>query len=195
MGLREDISAAISSISSAVPDAAVVMRHGDAERGSVVLSSAQDLSAEPVSADAPQEVKRIVGRRQDFPTLGKGSTVLLGNEMHLITSARLDAVGATITAGVSAAMNDYVATFRRAGTPIRQPLRVLAVASNVLDPWADAVATTTCRAWFVCVPSSEWTEMGGPQIGDELIFDDDRVKVASVSSHSGYWVLNCRSRR
>ena len=195
MGLREDISAAISSIASAIPDAAVVMRHGDGERGSVVYTSAHDISTEPISADAPQEVRRVVGRRADFPTLSKGSTVVIGNEKHLIVSARLDAVGATITAGLSASMNEYVATFRRAGTPMRQSLRVLAVESETLDPWADNIAATTCRAWFVCISADEWTELKEPQIGDEFIFDNARVKAAAVSKHGGFWLLTCRTRR
>ena len=188
------IEAAVASLAASLPDAALSMRHGEAA-GTVLASSSRELSGDTVSADAPQEMRRLVGRRCDFPALEKGSTVELEGAWHIVTSCRTDPVGASLSFGVSAALDAVAAVYRRAGTRIRQPLRVLAVESEVLDVWSDSVAPTACRAWFVALSAEHWLETGDPQVGDEVEVGGNTLRVAAVAKHDGYWLLTCRARR
>lgn len=188
------IQDAIASLVSSLPDAAMQMAHGD-ENGVVLASSSVDMSQEPVTADGPAEVRRFVGSRADFPTLGRGSTVRVGAAWHLVTSAKTDPVGASVSFGVSGALDEVTADYKRGGTPVRQPVQMLAVEDEVLDTWSDALAPTTCRAWFCCISADHWLEATEPQIGDELNFDGNRLRVAKVAKHDGYFVLTCRARR
>lgn len=206
MGLREDISAAISSITSALPDAAVVMRHGDAERGSVVYTSAHDISTEPISADAPQEVRRVIGRRADFPTLDKGSLVEIGSSYQLVTSLATDPVGASVNFGISKPFDDLVSTYsgkRREDGKVRQiksPVRILALLTSTSDEYSE-VAMSSEDTWTVCIAEETWLELSEPQIADTLEFIHPRkryetvtLKVSSVVKHTGWWMLKARTR-
>lgn len=188
------IEAAIASLSASLPDASLRMRHGEAE-GNVLSASSRDLSGDTVAADAPQEMRRVIGKRSDFPDLAKGSCVFVGGCGHIVTSARTDPVGASLTIGLSAALDEVTATYRRPGTGIRQPLDALAVESGVVDPYSDAVAPTTARAWFVAFPASHWLETADPQVGDHLQIEEKALRVFAVAKHDGYWLLTCRARR
>ena len=188
------IEAAVASLAASLPDASMRMRHGDAE-GVVLASSSRQLSEDTVTADAPQEMRRVIGRRCDFPELVGGCAVELAGAWHIVTSARTDPVGASVSVGLSAPLDEIAVTYRRPGTQIRQPLRVLAVESAVLDPNGDGFAPTTCRAWFVAFPSAHWLEATDPQVGDEVVLDGRRLVVASVTKNGGYWLAGCRSRR
>lgn len=189
------IQSALECVAASLPDAALHMMHGDWERGVVVAASSVDMTQEPVTADAPAEMRRVIGSRASFPTLAKGSTVQLGQGWHLVTSAKLDPVGASVTIGLSAALDETTAEYRRGGTQVRQPIQLLAVESDVLDAWSENIAPTTCRAWFCCISTQHWLEPTEPQIGDELQFDGHRVRVAAVAKHDGYYILTCRERR
>lgn len=190
----ETIEAALSSLAFSLPDAAQSMRHGEAV-GTVLASSSRELTGDTVAADAPQEMRRYIGTRSAFPALCKGSTVEIGGAWHLVTSCRTDPVGASLSFGVSAPLDEVAAAYRRPGTRMRQPLKVLAVESDVLDAWGDSFAPTSCRAWFVAFPAEDWFEVSGPQVGDELTLDGAVLRVASVSKRDGYWILTCRARR
>ncbi len=188
------IDAAMESLFASLPGVSMRMRHGEAE-GDVLSVSSRDLSGETVTADAPQEMRRVVGRSCDFPSLAKGSAVELSGEWHIVTSARTDPVGATLTLGLSAPLGRHVAAYRRPGTEIRQPLEVLAVESEVLDPSGDAFAPTSCRVWFVAFAAERWIERSEPQVGDELTIGETRLRVSAASRRDGYWTMTCRSRR
>jgi hypothetical protein len=188
------IEAAIASLADSLPDATLPLRHGEAS-GNVLSASSRELSGDTVFSDAPQEMRRVVGKRSDFPDLAKGCTVELGESYHIVTSARTDPVGASLTIGLSAALGAVVATYRRPGTSIRQPLNVLAVESETLDAWSDDLAPTASRAWFVACSSADWLETSDPQTGDEITIDERVLRVAAVAKHDGYWLLTCRGRR
>ncbi len=188
------IQAALASVAQSLPDAALLMSHGG-DTGTVLAVSSVDMTQEPVTADAPQEMRRVVGSRADFPSLEKGSTVQVGEGWHLVTSAKLDPIGASITAGLSAALDAKTAEYKRSGTQVRQPIQLLAVESEVLDAWSDNIAPTTCRAWFCCISADHWLEVTEPQIGDELAFDGNRLRVAAVTKKDGCYILTCRARR
>ena len=188
------IEGAIASLAESLPDAAREMRHGT-DSGTVLASSSRELSGDTVSADAPEEMRRVIGRRADFPALAKGACVYLGGVCHIATSARTDPVGASLSVGLSAPLGEFAAAYRRPGTRIRQPLKVLAVESDVLDALGDSFAPTSCRAWFVAFPAEDWFEVSGPQVGDELALDDKTLRVAAVAKRDGNWILTCRARR
>ena len=188
------IEAAVASLAASLPDAAFGMRHGEAV-GTVLASSSRELSGDTVAADAPQEMRRYIGTRSVCPDLTKGSTVEIGGKWHLVTSCRTDPVGASLSFGVSAPLDEVAAIYRRPGTQVRQPLRVLAVESEVLDVWSDSLAPTACRAWFVALSAEHWLETTEPQVGDEITIDGTTMRVAAVAKHDGCWVLTCRARR
>lgn len=190
----ETIEAALSSLASSLPDAAQRMRHGEAV-GTVLASSSRELTGDTVAADAPQEMRRYIGTRRVFPDLTKGSTVEIGGAWHLVTSCRTDPLGASLSFGVSAPLDEVAAIYRRPGTSIRQTLRVLAVESEVLDVWSDSLAPTACRAWFVALSAEHWLETTEPQVGDEITIDGTTMRVAAVAKRDGYWILTCRERR
>lgn len=184
----------LTGLATSIPSAALVLVHGS-ERGTVLSVSSRELTDETVGADSPVEVRRVVGKRSDYPTVTRGSTVELDGAMCLVTSAKTDPIGASVSLGLSASMDEYVADYRRSGTPLRQPVRILAVEGDVLEPYGDNLAPTTCRAWFCCVSAADWMEETEPQIGDELRFDETRVRVATVKKTDGSWILTCRARR
>lgn len=190
----ETIEAALSSLAFSLPDAAQSMRHGEAV-GTVLASSSRELTGDTVAADAPQEMRRYIGTRSAFPALCKGSTVEIGGTWHLVTSCRTDPVGASLSFGVSAPLDEVAAIYRRPGTSIRQTLRVLAVESEVLDVWSDSLAPTSCRAWFVALSAEHWLETTEPHVGDEATIDGRVLRVAAVAKHDGCWLLTCRARR
>ena len=190
----ETIEDAIASFAESLPDASLVMRCGDSE-GVVLSSSSRDLSGETISADAPQEMRRVTGRRRDFPALQQGCAVELGQAWHIVTSLRTDPVGASVTIGLSASLDEVRVSYSRPGTHIRQPLDALAVESGVVDPYSDAVAPTTARAWFVAFPAAHWLETADPQVGDHLQIEENNLRVFAVAKHDGYWLLTCRARR
>lgn len=190
----ETIEAALSSLAFSLPDAAESMRHGE-DVGTVLASSSRELTGDTVAADAPQEMRRYIGTSSAFPDLCKGSTVEIGGAWHLVTSCRTDPVGASLSFGVSAPLDEVAAIYRRPGTSIRQTLRVLAVESEVLDVWSDSLAPTSCRAWFIALSAEHWLETTEPQVGDEATIDGRVLRVAAVAKHEGCWLLTCRARR
>ena len=190
----QTIEAALSSLAFSLPDAVQNMRHGEAV-GTVLAASSRELSGDTVAADAPKEMRRYIGTRSAFPDLCRGSTVEIGGAWHLVTSCRTDPVGASLSFGVSAPLDEVAAIYRRPGTSIRQTLRVLAVESEVLDVWSDSLAPTACRAWFLAVSAEHWLETTEPQVGDEATVDGRVLRVAAVAKHDGCWLLTCRARR
>lgn len=217
------IQAAIASLSASLPDASLRMRHGE-EAGDVLAVSSRDLTGETVSADGPQEMRRVVGRRCDFPSVAKGSAVELadalhlatsaprssvwpapappGASLHLVTSARTDPVGASLTLGLSAALDRLKATYSRRGGRAF-PLPVLALEDAAApSAYADAAGPLEGQTWTVCVVASEWLETSAPSVGDEIRFPDlrqgraadVRLRVASVVADGGLWTLRARPR-
>lgn len=188
------IENAIASLSASLPDASLRMRHGEAE-GVALSASSRELSGETLSADAPQEMRRVIARRRDFPSLAKGCAVEVEDEWHIVTSCRTDPVGASLTVGLSASLSAVRVAYSRPGTKVRFPLDALAVESETLEPIADSFAPTSCRAWFVAITAEDWREPSEPQVGDALTLDGANLRVASVAKHDGFWILTCRARR
>ena len=177
-----------------MPDCSETLRQG--ERSAMVTRVGTASRGEDALTDSDViEGVRVLALAADFPDISKGRLVSLADKWRIVTSARTDPAGATLSLGLSAPLDDMLAAYRRPGTQIRQPLHVLAVESDVLEAWADNLAPTASRAWFVAFAATDWLETTDPRIGDELTLDGSTMRVAAVSKHDGYWLLTCRSRR
>ena len=145
-------------------------------------------------ADVNEDV-RVLALVSDFPELEKGRLVSLSGKWRIVTSAKTDPAAATLSVGMSAELEKCRATYRRPGTKVVQPVDVLAVEGEVVEPSGEAFAPTPCRQWHVAVPEDGWYEPTEPQVGDRLDLDGANLRVASVAKDIGYWVLLCRAGR
>lgn len=211
MGLREDFRNALGAIASAAPEATATMRHGE-EHGTIVQASSRDFAG-AVSDMAPDEAARYVANAADFPTLEVGSAVeiAVANAPHIsspsfraIVSMKLDAVGATVTIGMSAEFDKCPASYigtRRAGNAVRtlrHSLDVLILENGTADNFTDALAPTYATAYTVAIRRADWPEEAGPEIGDTIEAAPDYgaivLKVSTVTRHDGWYILKCRTR-
>lgn len=203
MGLREDFRNALGSIAAAVPEAVRTMRHGETEQGAVVQSSSRDF-AEAVSDTAPAEAARYVANAADFPTLEQGAAVELGGSLRVVVSMKQDAVGATVTVGLSAEFEKcpaaYKGTRRENGKArtIQHPLDVLLLENGTADNYADALAPTYATAYIAAIRRADWPEVTEPEPSDVIDVAPDghpfALKVSTVTRHGGWYILKCRTR-
>lgn len=191
----EYLPAAVKGIRGRLmPDCSETLRQG--ERSATVTRVGTTSRGEEALTDSDVvEGVRVLALAADFPDISKGRLVSLSGTWRIVTAARTDPACATLSLGLSAPLDEMTAAYRRPGTQIRQPLHVLAVESDVLEAWADNLAPTASRGWFVAFASTDWLETTDPRIGDELTLDAATMRVASVAKHDGYWLLTCRSRR
>ena len=177
--------------------------------GTVLSVSSIELSGEAVSGEMPQERRRVIGKRIDFPDLAEGSLVELAGVPHLVTSLRSDPIGASLTAGLSEALSAARAAYsgkRRIDgvvTSINAPLDVLVVENAALpNVYGDAPAPNIAQSWTCCAAVESWTENTPPQTGDEIAFTltrngltaDLRLRVSTVIRNFGWWVMTARPR-
>ncbi len=203
MGLREDFRAALGAMAAAAPEAVRTMRHGDGESGPVVQSSARDF-AEPVSDTAPAEAARFMANAADFPSLEEGSAVELGDTLRVVTSLKLDAVGATLSLGLSAEFEKCPAAYsgvrRDSGTARRLnfPLDLLLLETGTADIYTDALAPTYSSAYTVAIRRADWPETSEPDPSDAIEAAPGgapvALKVSTVARHGGWYILKCRAR-
>lgn len=211
MGLREDFRSALGSIAEAVPEATATMRHGD-ESGTIVQSSSRDFAG-AVSESAPDEAAQYVANAGDFPTLEVGSAVeiYVENAPHIsspsfrsVVSIKGDAVGATLTIGISAEFDkcpaSYSGTRRVDGSVrnVRHSLDVLIHEEGTADNYTDAIAPTYATAYTIAIRSADWPEITPPEAGDKIEAAPDYgavvLKVSTVTRHGGWYILKCRTR-
>ena len=199
MGLRDDFRNAMNTIFIAAADATHTLRHGEDEIGTVVQSSSREFS-EDLTGDTPVEAARFIANAADFPGIRKGSAVELAGAVHVVTSARTDPVGASLTLGLSAPLDKTRVSYsRKGGRPF--PMSVLALEdASAPSAFADAAGPLEGQTWTVCVVATEWMETSAPAVGDEIrIFSgrlgaDVRLRVASVVADGGRWTLRARPR-
>ena len=191
----EYIHAAMAKLrGSLIPDCSEVLRHGG-RSAEVTRVGSLSRGGDSVTDSDVNENIRILADAADFPDLRKGCAVQLGDRWRIVTAARTDPARASLSVWLSDELEEIVADYRRPGTNIRQPLKVLAVESDTLDAWSDNLAPTACRAWLLAVSAEHWLEASDPQIGDEATIDGKALRVSAVAKHDGYWVLTCRARR
>lgn len=201
------IKNAIESIAGSLPDACVEMRHGISS-GVLISTSSRQLSGGTLSSDAPQEVRRYICKRDDFPDLKDGAVVEIGNDLHIVTSAKVDAVGASLVFGVSDSLDRAGAIYsgvRRendVARKFRHPIDLFAIRTSDAPPGlSDPAAFSLEQSWLVCIAADVWPEVYGPQASDTIEFTDPkraweivRLKVASVVRYSDYWMIRARPR-
>ncbi len=183
-GLRSRLMPDCSMVLCHAGRCATVTRVGSRSRGEDALSE----------TDIGEDV-RALAVAADFPELSKGSLVTLSGKSRIVTSARTDPAGATLSLGMSAELEKCRVAYRRPGTKIAQTLEVLSVESDVLEPNGDALAPTTSRRWFVAVPVEGWFEPTEPQVGDAIEMDGANLRVAAVAKRDGFFTLTARTRR
>lgn len=203
MSLREDFRNALGSIAAAVPEAVRTMRHGETEQGAVVQSSSRDF-AEAVSDAAPAEAARYVANAADFPTLEQGAAVELDGSLRAVVSMKTDAVGATVTVGLSAEFEKcpaaYKGTRRENGKArtIQHPLDILLLENGTADNYTDALAPTYATAYIAAIRRADWPEVSDPEPSDTIEVAPDghplTLKVSTVTRHGGWYILKCRTR-
>lgn len=174
------------------------MSHGGLAAPVARVGSVQ-FGEDAISADAPAEAVRVLALAADFPLLAKGDPVELDGSLHVATSARRDASGASLTVGLSAAFGRFRAAYARRGSGPAFPVPVLALEDAALpSAYADAAAPASGQSWTVCVPAAEWPEPQPPQTGDGIRLDapsgEARLKVASAVRSGAWWLLRARPR-
>ena len=183
-GLRSRLMPDCSETLCHAGRSAVVTRVGSLSRGEDAMSG----------ADVNEDV-HVLALTADFPELSKGRLVSLSGKWRIVTSARTDPAAATLSVGMSAELEKCRASYRRPGTKIAQPVDVLAVEGEVIEPNGEAFAPTPCRVWQVAVPEEGWYEPTEPQVGDRLDLDGANLRVASVAKSDGFWILEARAGR
>ena len=174
------------------------MSHGGRSGTATRVGSVQ-FGEDPLAADAPAEAVRVLVLAADFPGLRRGDPVELDGSLHAATSARLDASGASLTVGLSAAFGRFRAAYARRGSGAAFPVPALALEDAALpSAYADAAAPASGQSWTVCVPAAEWPEPSPPHTGDEIRLDapsgEARLKVASAVRSGSWWTLRARPR-
>lgn len=197
------IRQAITSIATTLPELAQTANCGE-DSGKVVACSSRDLSGETLTADEPLEMRRFVGTRSDFPSLDKGSAIEIGASLHIVTSAKTDALGASLTFGVSAPLENIAASYSgiRKDGKIKTTIDVLAIeVASEPNYYGDSIAPNTEHSWLICIAEKAWTALESPQISDSIVFihprkdwETVRLRVASAIRHDGYFILKARPK-
>ena len=193
----EYLPAALKGLRSRLmPDCSETLCH--AGRSSTVTRvGTTSIGEDAISGTEVPEGVRVLAWAADFPGLGRGRLVSLDGEWRVVTGARTDPAGATLSLSLSASLAATKAAYRRPGTKIAQTVDALAVEGEVADPVSDAIAPAAFRLWTVAVAEDGWLEPTDPQIGDvlELSPQDVTLRVSAVSRRDGFWILSCRARR
>ena len=179
-----------------IPDCSVTLCH--AGRSSTVTRvGTTSIGEDAISGTEVPEGVRVLAWAADFPGLGRGRLVSLDGEWCVVTGARTDPAGATLSLSLSASLAATKAAYRRPGTKIAQTMDALAVEGEDVEPASDALAPTMLRSWTVAVSEEGWLEPAEPQIGDmlELSPQDVVLRVSAVSRRDGFFILSCRARR
>lgn len=165
-------------------------RSADVTRVGSLARGEDAMAGESINEDV-----RVLAVASDFPEIEKGRLVSLSGKWRIVTSARTDPAMATMSVGMSAELEKCRAAYTRPGTGIVQPVDVLAVEGEVIDPNGDALAPTVCRQWHVAIPQDGWYEVSEPQAGDRLELDGANLRVVTVDKRDGFWILVCRAGR
>ena len=193
----EYLPAALKGLRSRLmPDCSVTLCY--AGRSSTVTRvGTTSIGEDAISGTEVPEGVRVLAWAADFPGLGRGRLVSLDGEWRVVTGARTDPAGATLSLSLSASLAATKAAYRRPGTKVAQTVDVLAVEGEAMEPVTDALAPTMLRSWTVAVSEEGWLEPTEPQIGDtlELSPQDMTLRVSAVSRRDGFFILSCRARR
>lgn len=192
-GLRATALAGNSATLAHAGRAATVTRVGALARGD-----------DPLGGEDVNEGARVLALAADFPGIARGEPVELDGSLHLVTSARLDAAGATLSVGLSQAFDRvpaaYSGTRRESGRvrKIRHPLDVLLLESGTADAYSGGPAPSYAAAYTAAVRAEDWPEATDPEPSDALDAAPGgrpvSLKVSAVTRHGGWYIFKCRTR-
>lgn len=184
------------------------MSHGG-NSGTVTRVGSTMRGEDALTSDAPAEAASVLAIADDYPGVRKGEPVDLDGSLHIVTSTRRDASGATLTVGLSAPLDRVDAAafsgVRREGGVARRfahAVSLFAIRDAEPPPTlSDAAALSSDQSWSVCIAAAAWPEISDPQTGDAIEFRDPsrewqtvRLKVASAVRHGPWWMLRARPR-
>lgn len=167
------------------------------ERTAIVTrASSLRKGEDEVSDFGATEAVRVLALASDFPTIDKGAGVTLGDTFRVVTSVRTDVSGASKYIGLSYPFERFAASIfgKRENAAMNMPVKILAVSNGKQTEYADGYAPIDVYSWTVAISVKDWIWESAPQIGDEIRFNDKRVKVAKVTERDGLYILNARSR-
>lgn len=199
----EYLPAALKGLRSRLmPDCSETLCH--AGRSSTVTRvGTTSIGEDAISGTEVPEGVRVLAWAADFPGLGRGRLVSLDGEWRVVTGARTDPAGATLSLSLSASLAATKAAYRRPGTKIAQTLDVLVVESSSSDSSGSDVAAALYATWYVAVAEDGWLEPTAPQVGDALELSPSAgarpmrrasLRVASVVRRDGFYLFTCRER-
>lgn len=192
----EYIAAAVRNVRDRLmDDCRERMTHGD-RTAMVTRASSFRRGEDEVSDFGATEAVRVLALASDFPDIDKGVGVTLGDTFRVVTSVRTDCAGASKYVGLSYPFEKFAASVsgKRGANVIHTPVMILAVSNGKQTEYADGYAPVEVYSWTVAIHAEEWLWDGEPQIGDEIRFDNTRLKVAKVTALDGLFILNARSR-
>ena len=173
------------------------------EEGDAIACSSIERAEETVTESGASEVMRVIVAAHLFPTLDVGCAVGLNDTRRIVTSAKTDPAGASLTVGLSERMDgvdgiyEGVRRDRQGERTIGGPLMLLVLDNGPVTDIADGYAPIRGNSWTLAISSEDWTEVKPPEVGDVIRFwKDGRIeaKVARVLRRPHYWVINARSR-
>lgn len=185
-GLRAGALSGVSSELSVGGATAQVSRVGSTLRGEDAVSN--DEIAEAVS---------VIALAADFPAVRKGDRAELDGRPRIVTSARFDAAGATVTVGLSAALYEDVVTVyggRPGGRKMADTVPAWIVSDEDADPVSDESLASEVRMLTVAFPDGEWAHYGERlRPGDELGFGGATFRVVSARRDKDIgWTVKAR---
>lgn len=172
------------------------------EEGDAIACSSIERAAETVTESGAAEIMRVVAAAHLFPTLEVGCAVGLNDTRRIVTSAKTDPAGASLTVGLSERMEaiegSYEGTRRERGLEysIGGPVKLLVLDNGPVTDVLEGYAPINANSWTLAIASEDWGEVKPPDVGDEIRFWKDGpvlTRVTRVLRRPHYWVVNARS--
>lgn len=192
----EYVAAAVRSLrSNAMRDCGMRLTRGGLS-ATVTRVGTVSRGEDTVTESGPAESVRVLCLVSDFPELDRGDVVELDASLRVVTSARTDPAKASMTVGLSDRLERVTASWRgrRAGREMFVPVGLFARCDGQVTEYADGYAPVTFQAWTLVVPCESWTGSTPPQIGDEVVFDGEKLRVSKSDRRDRHYVISARGR-
>lgn len=192
----EYIAAAARNIrANLMRDCAATLTHGR-YCSEVTRVSSPRRGEEEVSEAGSSEAIRVLAPASDLFGVEKGDAAWLDDELRIVTSVRTDPSNSAMFVGLSDPLTKYTAswTCSRQGRHVSDTVPVMAKNNGLMTEYADGYAPVQVQSWAVVVPFDSWNSPTPPQIGDELRFGDERLRVSRVDRRDEFFFCQARGR-
>lgn len=192
----EYIAAAARNIrANLMRDCAAVLTHGR-YCSEVTRVSSPRRGEEEVSEAGASEAIRVLAPASDICGVEKGDAAWLDDELRIVTSVRTDPSGAAVFVGLSDPLTKYTASWTgsRPGHNVSDTVAIMAKNNGLMTEYADGYAPVQVQSWTLVVPFDSWNNPAPPQIGDELRFGDERLKLSRVDRRDEFFFCHARGR-